>query len=307
MFGSKKNQFDLRIREVFSQVAEQREGFDIAVAQMEEAGKRVQTDVAQVMENTNELSNHAMANIESETSLIYKIDEFSKELSSVVTEYKTLRELTEQHYETTMALVEENKHFTSPAKYLTEAPAVMKQDYASYEAQLAKMEEYGNKMSVMALNTAIEAGRLGEEGKQFVNSIEEIRQTAVAYEKAASDMQTQLQESREKVEKLEDTIRHLMSLIKENNIGTTRLLKKGQELGNALNGCGMREFSDDMLQMRDVLVGLRNMDEEIAKCGERNKIQLADIQEDVRQQKNTLAEVESDLSHILDVAEAQLK
>ena len=307
MFGSKKNQFDLRVREVFSQVAEQREGFDIAVAQMEETGKRIQTDVNQVMENTNALGMHAMTNIEAETSLMHKMDEFSKELSGVVGEYGRLRELMEAHYETTMALVEENKHFTSPTKYLTEAPGAMKQSFQSYEKQLAQMEEYGNKMSVMALNTAIEAGRLGEEGKQFVASIEEIRQTAVAYEKAASHLQTELSESKNKVNELEETIRHLTALLKENNIGTTRLLKKGQELGKSLKESSMRDFSDDMLQMRDVLVGLRNMDEEIAKRGERNKIQLADIQEDVRQQKDSLAEVESDLSHILDIAEAQLK
>lgn len=307
MFGSKKNQFDLRIREVFSQVAEQREGFDIAVTQMEEGGKRIETDVNQVMENTNELGVYAMNNIEAETGLIHKLDDFSRELSGAVADYKNLRELMEQHYDTTIALVEGNKHFTTPSKYLTEAPGTMKQSLKSYEKQLADMEEHGRKMSMMALNAAIEAGRLGEDGKQFVASTEEIRQTALEYEKAAASLQTQLQESSAKVEELEENIRHLVALIKENNIGTNRLLKKGQELEKALKTSSVRDFSEDTLQIRDGIVGMRNMDEEIAKCGERNKIQLADIQEDVRQQKDTLAEVESDLSHILDIAEAQLK
>ena len=48
---------------------------------------------------------------------------------------------------------------------------------------------------------------------------------------------------------------------------------------------------------------IRNLDEEIAKCVERSKIQMSDIQEDLQNQKHDLAEMESDLLHLLDSAE----
>ena len=67
------------------------------------------------------------------------------------------------------------------------------------------------------------------------------------------------------------------------------------------------DFSEDMIQIRDKIVSIRNLDEEIAKNVERNKIQLSDIQEDIHKQKQEIAEIESDLLHLLDSAEEKLR
>ena len=73
-----------------------------------------------------------------------------------------------------------------------------------------------------------------------------------------------------------------------------------------MNQSGMRDFSADLIPLRDRVVNMRNLDEEIAKCCERNKIQLSDIQEDIQNQRQELAEIESDLFYLLDAAEAQV-
>ncbi len=307
MFGNKKNKIEEQIKDVFSQVAEQREIFETSVATVEAGEKRIYTDICQVMETTNDLAGHAMLNIEEESNLIHELDEFSRELKGAVDEYGQLKELIDLQLEASTALVEENKHFTSPAKYLTEAPGAMKQTCQSYEEQLDVMAEYGRKMSVMALNAAIEAGRIGESGKQFVAVSEEIRQTALTYEKAAAEMKEEVVKSREKIAELEDTIHHLVSLMKENNVGTARLMKKSQETSKMIQSSSMRDFSDDMIEIRGKVVAMRNLDEEIAKCAERSKIQLSDIQEEVQNQKKDVTELESDLSHLFDIAEEQLK
>lgn len=306
MFGSKKNKIEEQVKEMFSQITEQRTVFETSVAQVEEGGKRIHTDVCQVMENTSDLANYAMQNIEEESILLHSIDDFSKELRMAVDEYAQLREELEKQYEAITALVEENKHYTTPSKYLTEAPGVMKQSYETMEKQMDAMAEDGRKMSVMALNAAIEAGRMGEAGKQFVTASEEIRQTALGYEKAALFMKEEVELSKAKMEELEEVVHRLVSLLKENNMSTTRLLKKSQESANMINNSSMRDFSEDMILIRDKVVGIRNLDEEIAKCGERNKIQLSDIQEEVQTQKSELAEMESDLSHLLDSIEEQI-
>ena len=97
----------------------------------------------------------------------------------------------------------------------------------------------------------------------------------------------------------------ILNQMKESNMGATRLLKKSQESYQAIENSGMRDFSDDMIEFRDKIVGMRNLDEEIAKCGERDRIQLCDVQEDVVNQKNQLAEIESDLSYMMDLLEEQ--
>lgn len=307
MFGNKKSKMlEEQNRAVFAQMAEKREGFDADVAQIEEVGKRIHTDICQVMENSNSLVENAMLNIEEESKLIHSLDDFSRDLKQTVDEYEQLRQLIERQYEATTALVEENKHYTTPAKYLTETPGNMRSVSKNYVNQLESMEEDGRRMGVLALNAAIEAGRMGDVGKQFVTASEEIRQYAIAFEKKAASMREELEHSENRIEELEEVVGRLVSLMKENNMGTTRLLKKSQETKKAIDTSSMRDFSEDMILIRDKVVGMRNLDEEIAKCGERNKIQLSDIQEDVQSQKQQLAELESDISYMFDLLEEQL-
>ena len=307
MFGNKKNKIEEQIRDVFSQITEQRETFEQGVTQIEEGEKRIFSDVCQVLENTNELANHAMLNIEEESALIHSIDDFSRDLRIAAEEYTQVTDLVRQEMEAITELVEANKHFTSPSKYLTEAPATLKQANESYKEQLDQMAEYGRQMGVMALNAAIEAGRMGEPAKQFVSVSEEIRQTAFVYEKAAVSMKEELIASQAKVSELEDTIHRLIGLLKDSNMGTARLLKKCQETNNVIKNASMRDFSDDMILMRDKVVAMRNLDEEVAKCAERNQIQLCDIQDEVQVQKQSVVELESDLSHLFDTAQEQLQ
>ncbi len=307
MFGNKKNKIlEEQNRTLLAQMSEKREGFDADVAQIEEAQKRIHADVCQVMENTNSLVEHAMFNIEEESGLIHTIDDFSRELKSAVDEYDSLRTMVEKQLEATTALVEENKHYTTPAKYLTEASGTIRATNTSYVGQLEELEEAGRKMGVLALNAAIEAGRLGDSGKQFVAASEEIRQYASTFEKKALSMKEDLIHSKERIDELEEVIGRLVSLMKEGNMGATRLLKKSQEMHRAVEESSMRDFSDDMILIRDKVVGLRNLDEEIAKSGERNKIQLSDIQEDVANQKQQLAELESDISYMMDTLDEQV-
>lgn len=307
MFGSKRNKRDEQLKDIFDHIYQQRVTFETSVGQVENGRKRVYKDVCQVMHGTNELTTHAMLNIEEEAKALHGIDEFSKELIGAVEEYEQLKTEIDHQLQTATALVEENKHFTTPAKYMSEIPNTLKQSCQSYEKQLDDMTEYGKRMGVLALNAAIEAGRLGEGGRNFVLAAEEIRQTAVSYEKAAVAMKEEVEASHEKIVEMEETIAHLIALLKENNVGTAKLFKKCQETKNYVDKSSMRDFSEDLILIRDKVVSMRNLDEEIAKCAERTKIQLSDIQEELQKQKQDVAEMESDLLHLLDSAEEQLK
>ena len=306
MFG-RKNRLEERIKDVFDRIYQERVNFETSLSQVEAGRERIYNDICQVMTSTDELAANAMLNIEAESVTIQDIDTFSKELRVAIDEYKQIQSEIEHQTEVATALVEDNKHFTSPAKYLNEVPNVLKANCQSYEKQLAAMEENGKKMGVLALNAAIEAGRLGESGRQFVLAAEEIRQTAVDYEKAAASMREEVEAAHIKVAEMEETISHLVTLLKDNNMGTTRLFKKCKETQKAIRKSSMRDFSEDLILIRDKVVNMRNLDEEMAKCAERNKIQLSDIQEDIQNQKHEIAEMESDLLHLLDLAEEQRK
>lgn len=305
MFGSKRNKNENRIREIFDRIYQQRVTFETSLTQVEDGRECIYNDIEQVMTNTTQIVNNAMLNIEEESAMILTIDDFSRELKSSLDKYGNVENEIVAQLKAAAALVEQNKHFTTPAKYLSEVPNALKQTCESYEKQLDDMTEQGKRMGVLALNAAIEAGRLGETGKSFVLAAEEIRQNAVNCEKAAITMKEEVEASKEKIAELEETIQHLISLLKDNNIGTAKLFKKCHETQNFMANSSIPDFSDDLIFLRDKVVNIRNLDEEIAKCGERNKIQISDIQEDMQNQKQDIAEMESDLLHLLDSLEEQ--
>ncbi len=306
MFG-RRNKKEEHIRNMFDYIYQQRVTFETSVGQVEEGRERVRKDLDQVVTNTTDIVNHAMNNIEEESALIHDIDEFSKVLSSGLEEYGQFKKEIQEQLQVAAELIEGNKHLTTPSKYLSEVPNTMKETYASYEGHLDDMVNYGKQMGVLALNAAIEAGRLGEGGRSFMMAAEEIRQTAVNYEKAAEDMKAEVVASHEKIEELEETISHLIALLRENTIGAAKLFKKCQETKNSMEQKGVLDYSDDLIAIRGRVVNIRNLDEEIAKTGERNQIQLSDIQEDIQSQKQEVTEMESDLLHLLDVAEEQFR
>lgn len=307
MFGSKRNKRDDQMKNIFDHIYQQRVTFETSVGQVEDGLKRVYGDLCQVMNNTNQFVTHAMLNIEEESALVHTIDDFSKELLHMEDEYAQMKAEVDHQFQTVTELVEENKHFTSPAKYLSEVPNEMRRSSQIYQEQLDTMTEQGKRMEVLALNAAIEAGRMGQIGRSFVLAAEEIRQTATGLEKTISDMKEEVESSNKRILELEDMVTRLVSLMKDNNLGTAKLLKKCQDTKNCMEKSGMRDFSDDLILIRDRVVNIRNLDEEIAKCGERNKIQLSDIQEDLQNQKQELAEMESDLLYLLDTAEDQFR
>lgn len=307
MFGNKKKKLEAIVRERFSDVLTQRNAFEDGMSQLEDGQKQIHTELCQITENTTNLVGNAMLNIEEESVLLQSMDDLSKELLDAANGYVQLKDAVLEQVVDITNLVEENKHYTSPAKYLTETPILLKKSCTTYERKLEELSENSRKMGIMALNAGIEANQMGESAKQFVTVAEEIHQAAINYEEEILRLKEEIITSHKKIEELEDTIHRLVSLIKEGNIATTRLLKKSQATEKMIKKSTMRDFSNDLVLMRDKVVGIRNLEEEVTKCGERNKIQLTDLQEEVLHQKKEIIELESDLSYLFDTTEEHLK
>jgi len=300
MFGSRKNKIKEQIKEIFAQIDHYKEDFENRISSIAERGKHIQENLLPVKENTTSMTAYAKQNIEEETILLYTLDLFSKEFQTAIKDYHQIVELVKENHDAVTNLVEENKHYTTPSKYLTEVPAKLKEEYQSYEEKTEKLAERAREMSVQALSVAVEAGRMGESGKKFVAASEEFRQMALDCENSVLLMKEELQASQERVQELEECVRHMVALMKEGNVGTTRLMKKYMELNKTVDRSSMRDFSDDVLLMRDKVLMVHNLEEEILKASERNTIQLTDVQEELQNEKQELRELKNDLEYIVD-------
>ena len=114
MFGNKRKR-DEKVKDIFDHIYQQRVTFETSVSQVESSRARVQKDICHVMKSANQLTTYAMLNIEEESKVIQSIDEFSKDLIGAVEGYGQLEKEIEKQVKTITALVEENKHFTTPA------------------------------------------------------------------------------------------------------------------------------------------------------------------------------------------------
>lgn len=67
---------------------------------------------------------------------------------------------------------------------------------------------------------------LGEQGKLFVEAAESIREASVSYDSAIDAVKQELSEAKAEISALKEQVSHLVGLLKDNNVATTKLMKR---------------------------------------------------------------------------------
>ena len=179
------------------------------------------------------------------------------------------------------------KKFQKVVKNVQAQEEVLKKE----NAELEKMQDCGKQMGVLALNAAIEAGRMGEGGKQFVTAAETIRVSAGTYDELIDQAHKRLADSDERIAELEEQVHRMVTLLKENNVAMTKLMKSCQEAARQAQEWNRLKPCPNFKEMENQIVVLRNADEEIAKSEERNRMQMEDFTEEMESQKKNFDEL----------------
>ena len=122
-------------------------------------------------------------------------------------------------------VVEQNKHVTTPMKEIASFYEAYCQERKSVGDALKKLADISQNMGVLALGAAIEAGRMGEDGRKFVTAAEEVRVNAEQYTSAVTDVLTKISAFEETAANTEKQIQVLNDLLKENNSSLVKLLE----------------------------------------------------------------------------------
>lgn len=271
----------------FAEMEDQKDMFDASVAELAESYRQVAADVIQISENMNNAITLASGNAEIENNLGVIVNDYRQRVQEKELQQQAADEGFHQLLDATTRLVDANKHFTTPSKYISEFPSNYKAQNQSCRENLDQMEEFGKQMGVLSLQAAIEAGRLGEDGRQFVEAAEDIRSYAANYDKVIAQTREQLEQSDDRLNELEKQVHHLITLLKENNIATAKLMKLCQDAVNKADALSQNPLMDDFIEIQNQMSALRNADEEIVKSEERNRMQVDDLNEEfLAQQKN---------------------
>ena len=281
-----------RERELLHKIAGQKDTAEEQFARMTASRAQMEKEIEEIeqqMQQNGELSeNGAQAAGELHNTLIT----MNNGIATFDANHSVFMEQVKGQNEKVVEIVENNKHFTTPMKHISEAPQALREMRQALGERAERMEELSKTMGVLALNSAIEAGRMGESGTRFVTAAEQV----------ALALKDQLGEAEERIASLEEQVHHLNELLKENNISMGKLYRDcAQNMAAYETGqIGLRGLIQDTAVARaDVLQ--QSADENV-RAREAFLKYVSGMQEELAEQKSSADELENVCKSILQSA-----
>lgn len=288
MFGNRKQEMADEIKELkkkvqaasehYKDVADSRYRLEANLDEIRESRQQVEKEIAQVTENGAVEVAYIQNNINVEASLIYNLEHLIMDLNGQTAQVEEVKTEVGDCYRDLLGLLDSSKHYTSLSKSLQEFSEEVEAQNKSYLTYLDTMNDYGKSMGVLAINAAIEAGRLGAEGKQFVDAAEEIRVFAGNYKTIIEEMQLKIQESNEKLARMDEKISQLINLMKDNTITTGKIMKNAGETEKKIKAVSNDSIRTGMVSTRNDIIHIKELDDDLLKIVERNRIQISDME-----------------------------
>ena len=138
---------------------------------------------------------------------------------------RKLQEVAGRQIDQMATIVEENKNSMEPVSALQETKTALKNHSDAMQLEVGHMLEYAKQMTVSSLSCAIEAGRMGDSGKGFVEASEDVRMLSSAYERAAQVVERQLNDMEKRLRQLDEQVAALLKSNKDTNASISRLSK----------------------------------------------------------------------------------
>ena len=138
---------------------------------------------------------------------------------------RKLQEVAGRQIDQMATIVEENKNSMEPVSALQETKTALKNHSDAMQLEVGHMLEYAKQMTVSSLSCAIEAGRMGDSGKGFVEASEDGRMLSSAYERAAQVVARKLSDLEKRLRQLDEQVAALLKSNKDTNASISRLSK----------------------------------------------------------------------------------
>lgn len=275
------------------EILEQKDNVTEQFARMTASHAQMEKDVEQVEEHMRRIQEWAGNSVETAGDIHNVLIEMNNGMGTFDANHTVFVGQVKKQNEKIVDIVENNKHFTTPMKYISEMPVALREEYQGMYERAGRMMELSKNMSVLSLNAAIEAGRMGESGAKFISTAEEIRSFSENYEQEARELEETLAKSDARIAELEEQIHHLNELLKENNISMGKLYKDSMQ--------SMAAYEAEQIDIRslisDTAVGrtdaLQQAEQESAKTQERMLLKMEEVREELKEQKSCADELEN--------------
>lgn len=163
--------------------------------------KELQSDVNEMLDEIQKEADHAYAQGE-----------------KITLEWQESRTFLEKQCEKVSELQEQSKHYTGLSKTLSAFSKQETDELKKLEKQLQEMTGFWGSTSTLALHSAIQAGRMGESGKEYIQTAEEIRCLAESFSKKMTETLESVGRMQTAAQEMEKQMRTFISLLRDNNI-----------------------------------------------------------------------------------------
>ena len=214
-----------RLQEQISNIAKAKDSAEETLVQMTISKTELDETITAVSEELELLKECSEANSGQTVLLKQQLAKKNEQNIRLQQEKEALCQQMEGEHEKIAKVVEKNKYVTTPMKEIESFYEAYCQERESVEEALQKLADISQNMGVLALGAAIEAGRMGEDGRKFVTAAEEVRVNAEQYTSAVADVLARISGFEETATEAEKQIHALNDLLKENNGSLVKLLE----------------------------------------------------------------------------------
>lgn len=135
----------------------------------------------------------------------------------------------------------------SPSQIMHPVAEDMRHEIEEMKKRITGLKALGKQMEIQSLNAAIEAGRMGEDSRKFVEAAENVRGIAEKYGQTSSYLTARVEGLENRLVTAEEQIEHLTRLLMEQNM---RLERTAEDLESHIKNLEQADIKNLMTQIR---------------------------------------------------------
>ncbi len=304
MFGN-KNKGDLEdlttrktaLEEIVKQLAVGSQIYEANRSEVVSSQRQMVANMNQIAANYLDTRQYAEANTQAQDELMQTLTDAVQRMKLTEAQRAQLEDRIRAHLQQCVGIIEQDKHFTSPSKKISEGVSALytqqRERTRTYKQATTVLDAMGQDMLLVA--DASGRVKMSEDAllaiEQMQHRLEDVR---MVLQQQEEKNQAQAQE----ITDLSDQVRYLVGLLKENNMAMAQMMRELDTTVRTMERAEVPVSSADASQWREGVQGMHDADAEILKIQERNRIQLEDVAEEIQTQNRAEKEIRDTLTPV---------
>lgn len=262
MFGISRKQDDSRelltkqsllerYSRAFSEITEEQQDAKQKMTSVEESQSELDKQLTRAIEAVNRAGDENEQQSRERSELEEQAEALAEGLEKSENCYHQIVTKIKSQNDEISEFVTQNRELAAPAKFFSQAAQEWRQDMESMQSSIAGMSDMGHEMGVLSLNAAIEAGRMGESGRQFVAAAEDVRKLAGQYQQLAAELKDIMEKFSSRLTEAEEQTAQLNRLLEEQTVRAEKTAKEFADSVYRLEHSDIQNFTPQMQKLAE--------------------------------------------------------